>query len=278
MRSGVDLSEFDHAFPVDQEFYILRVGHGVTRDAKCAIWAQAARAANKPVSSYLYVDHFVDPAAQAHFLLANAMTSPSFFIDVEQTTTAGEGRAVIAHLRADPRLAGRPIIRYSPEGRALADGNIGQDFDWTALWGSNGVPPRAVPGVPLVAWQDWSSDSPYPRPLHAPSHGDSDLWLDESRFALVFGQQGGNLMRFVQAYEPEKHVAVPVGTQLFTFDGNPYEPLRGAPGTTISLATRGLVDAHEWTYCVLVDTGGVYADGQSRLTELYVRLPGVSPT
>ncbi len=278
MRSGVDLSEFDHAFPTDQEFYILRVGHGVTRDMKIELWLRASFAANKPHAAYLYVDHHVPPDAQANFLLTWAPWAPSLMIDVEANTTAAEGRAVIAHLRSDHRLNKRPIIRYSPEGRALSDGDIGQDWDWTALWGSNGRPPRAVPGIPLVAWQDWSSDSGYPRPLHAPIRGDSDLWLDESRFAQAFGQQGSTLMRFVQAYEPEKHIAVPVGTQLFTFDGKPYEPLNGTPGAVVNLATRGLVDAHTGTYCVLVQTGGVYSDGQPRLTELYVVLPGVSPT
>lgn len=277
MRTGVDLSEFDNAYPTGQGFAIIRIGIGTRPDAKADIWRGMANAAGDPCTAYFYVAHGVDPVAQAGFVHSAGQWAPSWCIDVEQDTTAEEGRAVIAALRR-LGVGSREIIRYSPMGRAIEDGDIGQDLDWTALWGSGGRPPEAVPGIPLVAWQDWSSDSGYPRPIHAPVRGDSDVWLDESRFALCFGvPAGGSMSRFVQAYEPEKVLPVPVGTMLYTLDGKEYQPLSGKPGAVTNVRCRGLLDAHTGAYVVLISTSGLYSDGVDRLSELAVHLPGVVP-
>lgn len=273
---GVDLSEYDHAFP-DRDFYLIRAGIGKRQDVAAVKWRGMAMAADKPSALYWYVEHGVDPAMQA--VLPSAYAK-AIFADVEADTTAQEGRAFIAELRR--RRPDLVIGRYGPASRILADGPLGEDYDWIAKWPSAGTtPPVGLPSVPFVLWQDWSSNDGSPRPFHSPPLGDSDIWMGSDRqFLDIFGQaiRRTSLVKFVQAYDPPKALAVPVGTQLLTLDGQPYESLNGQPGSVIGLECLGLADAHSGQYVVRVDTGGLYADGQKRPTDLMVSLPGVLPT
>lgn len=136
---GIDVSEYQARTPPLKglSFLIARATIGNRADLRYPRHIAAAKRAGIVTGAYHFNDRRVSPTGQARAFLATAGEVDFYFLDVEGAGVAmspAQAQTFMAEVR---RTTGHCGIYHSRSGFFGA----GQDYDWVALYDSNGVPP-----------------------------------------------------------------------------------------------------------------------------------------